>query len=208
MPPLEKQAKNLKNKLPQKAHEKLATLKNKTSALSQELRDKARTLPFLEGMGEKFSDYLETIKERSDPFIQEVSKNLSLDKISFNQCVYWGGIYNIVLAVCLGLPAGIVNIGVNIGDHALSKLVAAFLLFTAVIQIIGSRDLKLYGWAVYWEGILRVIAGLLLFAYGFFGHLGIVACILGLIDLFIGAAYLTQVPIVTKKNSRDLLAGK
>lgn len=206
--PLEKQAKNLKEKLPQKAQDKFTNLKNKTSTLTQELRVKARMSSLLENLEEHFFEQFSTLKKGSKDLLQKVFKKYSLDQISLEKFIYWAGIYNLVLAVCLGLPEGIVNIGLNISDHALSELLGAFLLFTAVIQIIGSRNLNLFGWAIYWEGILRCIAGLLLSSYGFFGHLGISAGLLGVIDMGIGALYLTCLPEVTKKSSRALVTGQ
>ncbi|MFM7084243.1 MAG: hypothetical protein ACKOW3_04455, partial [Hyphomicrobium sp.] len=115
---------------------------------------------------------------------------------------------NLILVLCLGLPEGTINIGINIVDHALSEIIAGFLLFAAVIQIIGSRDIKNYGWLLFWEGISKWIVGFLLSIYGFLGHLGLTAGFIGLINIYIGAIYLTRLPELTNKTPLELITGK
>jgi hypothetical protein len=108
----------------------------------------------------------------------------------------------------MALPAVHNAIGINIADPVLGKLIVGFLIFTSVIQIFGSRDLPTYGWAIFREGILRWIAALLLVPYGFFGHLGFMAGVLGLGDFLIGLVFLFILPEVIGKSRGNLLAGK
>ena len=122
--------------------------------------------------------------------------------------VYWAGIYNLGLAAGMAVPAVTRSLGINIADPVLGQLIAGFLLFTAAIQIFGSRDLPTYGWAIFWEGILRWIAAALLISYGFFGHLGIMAGVLGLGDFLIGLVYLFVLPGVINKRPAALLTGQ
>ena len=122
--------------------------------------------------------------------------------------VYWAGIYNLGLAAGMAVPAVTRSLGINIVDPVLGQLIAGFLLFTAAIQIFGSRDLPTYGWAIFWEGILRWIAAALLISYGFFGHLGIMAGVLGVGDFLIGLVYLFVLPGVINKRPAALLTGQ
>ncbi len=122
--------------------------------------------------------------------------------------VYGAGVYNLLLAVGMAMPAITRTLGANIADPALGQLIAGFLVFTAVIQMIGSRDLRTNGWAVFWEGILRWVAAALLIPYGFFGHLGLTAGVLGMGDFLIGLVYLIVLPRVVGKRTIDLLLGK
>ncbi len=122
--------------------------------------------------------------------------------------VFWSGLYNLVLAAGMAVPAVTRLLGINISDPVLGQLIAGFLLFTAAIQILGARDLVTYGWAIFWEGILRWIAAALLVPHGFYGHLGVTAGILGVGDFLIGAVFLLILPRVIQKSSFSLLSGQ
>lgn len=106
------------------------------------------------------------------------------------------------------MPAVTSALGIFIADRVLGWLIAGFVLFTAIIQIFGARDLKTYGWAIFWEGILRWIAAGLLIPYGYFGHLGVMAGVLGTVDFVIGLVFLFVLPGVIGKRPIDLLMGK
>ena len=60
--------------------------------------------------------------------------------------VYWTGLYNLILAPGMATPAVTRFLGTNIADPVLGQLIGGFLLFTAITQVFGSRDLKTYGW--------------------------------------------------------------
>lgn len=122
--------------------------------------------------------------------------------------VYWAGIYNLALAIGMAVPAVHGALGINIADPVLGKLIAGFLVFTAVIQMFGARDLPVFGWTIFWEGILRWIAAALLVPYGFFGHMGFMAGVLGLGDFTIGLVFLLILPDVIGKSRGQLLAGR
>lgn len=122
--------------------------------------------------------------------------------------VYWAGVYNVLLAVGMATPAVTRTLGINVADPVLGQLIAGFLLFTAVTQMIGSRDLRTNGWAIFWEGILRWIAAGLLVPYGFFGQLGVMAGVIGTVDFLIGLVFLFVLPRVIGKRPVDLMTGK
>ncbi|MFM7085147.1 MAG: hypothetical protein ACKOW3_09140 [Hyphomicrobium sp.] len=203
--PLEKQAKILKDKLPKKTLETLSFKTNKALPVFDQIQKMGTA--YLKKSQDEIGSLVRKYFPQAGDFYKELSKLVGLETLTLSKIVYGAGIYNLILVVCLGLPQGIINIGVNITDHALSKLIAGFLLFTAVIQIFGSRDVRTYGWIIYWEGILRWIAGLLLIYYGFLGHLGITAGFLGLVDIVLGAIYLKQLPSFTRKTHKDLFWG-
>jgi len=131
-----------------------------------------------------------------------------MDSPALSKFVYWAGIYNLLLAAGMAVPAVTRALLINIADPVLGQLIAAFLLYTAITQMFGSRDLKTYAWVIFWEGILRWIAAGLLIPYGFFGHLGFMAGVLGLGDVLIGLVFLFILPAVTSKRPADLLTGK
>ena len=122
--------------------------------------------------------------------------------------VYWAGVYNVILAAAMAVPAVPRALGINIADPVLGQLIGGFLLFTAVAQIFGSRDLRIYGWLIFWEGILRWISAALLVPYGFFGHMGVMAGVLGFGDFLIGCVFVLILPNTTGKRPADLLAGR
>ena len=122
--------------------------------------------------------------------------------------VFATGIYNFLLAVGLTIPYVTNLLKINIYDYALSLLIAAFLIFTAAIQIFASRDLRTYGWLIFWEGILRWMAAAILVPYGFFGHLGLITGVMGIGDFLIGFVFLILLPKALGKRTSDLLLGK
>ncbi len=118
------------------------------------------------------------------------------------------GIYNLMLGLGVATPLVTELLGMNICDYALGLLITAFLIFTAAVQVIASRDLKTYGWLIFWEGILRWMAAALLIPYGFFGHLGTVAGLIGAGDLVIGFVFLIILPKAIQKKPLDLFLGR
>ena len=117
---------------------------------------------------------------------------MSLQKLSiFVKCA---GFYNLLLGIGIATPFVTGLLRIEICDYALNLLIAAFLFYTAVVQIIASRDLKLFAQFIYWEGILRGMAAAILICYGFFGHLGLAAGLLGVGDLLIGTVFVLLLP--------------
>lgn len=127
---------------------------------------------------------------------------------SLSKFVRAAGIYNFLLAVGMALPPVTGFLQINICDYALSLLIAAFLVFTAAAQVIAARDLRTYGWLIFWEGILRWMAAALLIPYGFFGHLGTMAGVIGVGDFLIGFVFLILLPKAIGKNASDLTVGR
>jgi hypothetical protein len=133
---------------------------------------------------------------------------MRFEKPALSRFVYLAGLYNILLAIGMAVPAIHRALGINIVDPVLGQIIAGFLLFTVPVQLVGSRDLLTYGWLIYWEGILRWIAALLLIPYGFFGHMGTMAGILGVGDFLIGAVYLFGLPQTLGRSHAALLLAR
>jgi len=127
---------------------------------------------------------------------------------TLSKFVYWAGVYNLALAAGMAIPSVTRSLGINIADPVLGQLIAGFLLYTAIAQIVGSRDLKTNGWVIFWEGILRWIAAALLISYGFCGHLGSMAGVLGSGDFLVGMVFLFVLPRAIDKRAATLLAGR
>jgi hypothetical protein len=127
---------------------------------------------------------------------------------ALSKFVRWAGFYNLALALGMAVPMVPVALGINIVDPVLGQMIAGFLAFTAVIQIVAARDLHTYGWAVFWEGALRWVAASLLIPHGFFGHLGLTAGLLGIVDFLVGSVFLLILPRVIAKSRSELIAGR
>jgi hypothetical protein len=127
---------------------------------------------------------------------------------ALSKFVRWAGFYNLALAVGMAVPIVPLTLGINIADPVLGQMIAAFLAFTAVVQIVAARDLDTYGWAVFWEGALRWVAASLLITHGFFGHLGVMAGFLGVADFLVGLVFLVILPRVLGKSRAELIAGR
>ncbi|MGB7518351.1 MAG: hypothetical protein WA896_01815, partial [Spirulinaceae cyanobacterium] len=109
--------------------------------------------------------------------------------------VFWTGIYNILLGVGFLIPSIPSLSGIQ-GTNSLFWLwlPAVLVIYLGVLLILCSRNLNVRGTLVYWEGILRVFAFLLLAYFGFWGGLGIMLGVIGIVDLLIGLGYLIGLP--------------
>ena len=130
---------------------------------------------------------------------------MTISEQPLSRFVYMAGIYNIGLAIGMAVPPVHRALGINIADPVLGQIIGGFLLFTVPVQLVGSRDLRTYGWLIYWEGILRWIAAFILIPYGFFGHMGIMAGVLGVVDFLIGAVFIFGLSHALSKTHADLL---
>lgn len=119
--------------------------------------------------------------------------------------VFGAGIYNLLLGLGMFVPPVTQAMGLNITDPALAQIIGILLIYTTVVQVVSSRDLKKYGSLIAWEGVLRWSAAIILFRYGFFGHLGVMAGVLGVIDFLIGTVFIFVVPKTIGERVSDLL---
>jgi hypothetical protein len=76
-----------------------------------------------------------------------------------------------------------------------------------VAQIVGARNLKNYAWLIFWEGLLRWMAAAILIFYGFAGHLGVMAGVMGLVDFLIGFIFVIVLPKTLLLSRLNLFKG-
>jgi hypothetical protein len=120
--------------------------------------------------------------------------------------VFWTGIYNIIAGISFLVPGIVPLLGIRLPESNFWVwTVAVSVIYLGVALVLSSRRLAERATVVYWEGILRIVAFLLFGGYGFFGDLGIVAGILGVLDLVIGLVYLIGLPRTLGESAMDLL---
>jgi hypothetical protein len=107
---------------------------------------------------------------------------------------FWTGVYNAGLALFLLFPAAYRALGLNVCSPVWGWLIAGFLGFASAVLIIASRDLRRRASLLYWEALLRYVAALVLIPAGLFGDIGLIAALLGLVDLAIGLVYMFGLP--------------
>jgi len=119
--------------------------------------------------------------------------------------VFWTGIYNIIAGISFLVPGIVPLLGIRPPESSFWVwTVAASVIYLGVALVLSSRRLAERATVVYWEGILRIVAFFLFGGYGFLGDLGLVAGILGVLDLVIGLVYLIGLPRALGKRPMDL----
>jgi hypothetical protein len=109
--------------------------------------------------------------------------------------VFWTGLYNILLGLGFLFPPLVGFLRVPVPESGIwVQLPATIVIYLGIMLILCSRSLKARASIVCWEGILRIVAFLLLAGYGFFGGLGISMALVGIVDLIIGLIYLIGLP--------------
>jgi hypothetical protein len=109
--------------------------------------------------------------------------------------VFWTGVYNILLGLGFLFPPMLDILRVPAPESGVwVQLPATLVIYLGILLILCSRDLRSRASIVWWEGILRFAAFLLLAGYGLFGGLGISMAIVGTIDLVIGLVYVFGLP--------------
>ena len=120
--------------------------------------------------------------------------------------VFWTGIYNIVLASGFLIPGFARSLGIQLpGSNVWLWLPAVLVIYLGLLLVLCSRKLEARAALVYWEGVLRVFVGLLLVGFGFWTDLGIMAGIVGIVDLLIGLGYLIGLPRALNRSVPSLL---
>jgi hypothetical protein len=120
--------------------------------------------------------------------------------------VFWTGIYNVIAGISFLVPGLVSLLGIRASESNFWVwTVAASVIYLGVALVLSSRRLAERAPVVYWEGILRIVAFFLFGGYGFLGDLGLVAGILGVLELVIGLVYLIGLPRALGKPAMDLL---
>jgi hypothetical protein len=85
----------------------------------------------------------------------------------FSRVVLWSGLWNVGLGLILVTPPIREFLGVRIPNPFWPWIVAAFLWYTSATLILSARDVQKFASIIYWEGLLRLAAVIVLIAYGF-----------------------------------------
>jgi hypothetical protein len=118
------------------------------------------------------------------------------------------GFWNLALASTLLYPPLYRTLGLNLTQPVWGWLIAGFLLYTSATLILGSRDLRIFGGIILWEGLLRFLAASILVPAGTFYGYGAITALVGLADLAWGVVFFVVVPRRTGLTIRELLIGR
>ncbi|MFQ5899039.1 MAG: hypothetical protein ACE5JN_12460 [Candidatus Methylomirabilia bacterium] len=120
--------------------------------------------------------------------------------------VFWTGIYNIVAAISFFFPRFLHMLRIQTpGSVFWTELIAVVVIYLGIVLILCSRKLAARASIVYWEGYTRVMAFLLMAWFGFFGGIGFLVGILGIIDLVFGLVYIFGLPSALNTTHGKLL---
>jgi len=120
--------------------------------------------------------------------------------------VFWTGVYNILLGLGFFIPAVPQLLGINSpASNFWLWLPATLVIYLGILLILCSNNLQARGSLVYWEGIFRIFAFLILAYFGFFSDVGFAAGLIGIIDLLIGLGYIIGLPKILNTSHSNLL---
>ena len=120
--------------------------------------------------------------------------------------VFWTGIYDLVVGIGFFVPGLAPLLGIKQPESLFFVWSLALLVtYLGVLLVLCSRNLSRRGTLVYWEGILRVVGFLLLGWFGFFGGIGAMVGVMGVVDLLIGIVYLAALPKALGRTHAELL---
>ena len=120
--------------------------------------------------------------------------------------VFWTGVYNIIAGISFLFPGIVSLLGIKLPESNFWVwVVASAVIYLGIALVLCSRNLAARASLVYWEGILRVACFFLFSGFGFFGDLGILSGVLGIVDLLIGLVYLIGLPKTLNTTAANLL---
>ncbi len=120
--------------------------------------------------------------------------------------VFWTGIYNFVAGLSLFFPALHSFLGIAVPESVVwGELIGMLVVLLGVILIVCSRNLQTRAPIVYWDGIGRIVVFVLLGWFGFFGGIGVMLGVFGLIDLAIGLVYIFGLPKTLGRGHGQLM---
>jgi hypothetical protein len=108
--------------------------------------------------------------------------------------VIWTGLLSGISGVALQFPPLSARLFPAAPPGVALRVFGLVAVFLGLMLFLCSRDLKNRGVLVLWEGVLRVVGGLVIAGYGFFGGHGMLTGIAGLGDFAIGGVYLVCLP--------------
>ena len=128
--------------------------------------------------------------------------------MTFDRAVFWSGIWNVGLGLILITPPITDFLGVHIPNPFWPCIVAAFLWYTSATLILSSRDVQHFASIVYWQGLLRFAAVVVLIACGF-KYIGALPTVLfAFSDFAWGVIYVVELQRVTGRSHASYTAFK
>lgn len=118
------------------------------------------------------------------------------------------GIWNFLLALAFIYPPFYHTLAVDLQQPSWGWLISAFLLYTAMVLIIGGNDVKRYGSIIVYEALLRFIAASILIHAGLFLNYGLILVLGGCVDILWGISYFIIIPRATQLSIKSLLLNK
>lgn len=119
--------------------------------------------------------------------------------------IIWTGLVSGISGVALQFPPLSARLFPEAPPDMVLRVFGLVAIFLGLLLFLCSRDLRTRGVLVMWEGVLRVIGGLVIAGYGFFGGHGILTGLAGLGDFAIGGVYLICLPRHLNASTFDLL---
>lgn len=120
--------------------------------------------------------------------------------------IFWTGIYNIVAGGSFYFPTLVSLLGIKIPESNFWLWVpATTFVYLGIVLVLCSRNLAARAPIVYWEGILRIVGFFVFTIFGFWGDIGLLVGVLGIVELLIGVVYLIGLPKVLNTTAVNLL---
>ncbi|MFN0069296.1 MAG: hypothetical protein ACKVYV_16870 [Limisphaerales bacterium] len=119
--------------------------------------------------------------------------------------IIWTGLVSGISGVALQVPSLTAQLFPVSPPALVLRVFGLVAVFLGLMLILCSRDLKNRGVVVIWEGMLRLVGGLVIAGYGIFGDHGVLMCLAGLGDFAIGGVYLVFLPRHLGVSTLDLL---
>ncbi len=118
--------------------------------------------------------------------------------------VLLSGVWNLMLGACIAVPPIATRIGVTTPHFFWNQILLGVLGITGVFLVLASHDLARRATLVYWEGIARICAAILLFTVGR-DVIGWGAWLIGATDLLWAIVYLAGLPRAARATHIQLL---
>jgi len=118
--------------------------------------------------------------------------------------VLLSGVWNLSLGVCIAVPRVAPRLGITTPHVFWTLMLVGVLWVTGVVLVLASRDLRHRASIVYWEGLSRVVAAIVLLTIGH-DVLGPGAWLIGVTDIAWAIVYAVGLPRAVGASHLQLL---
>jgi len=116
--------------------------------------------------------------------------------------IFWTGVYDIIVGIGLSFPWFTTLLRIKLpNSNFWLWFAAAVVIYVGISLIFCSRNLQSRAPLVLWCGIIKILAFFLLVGFGFWGGLGLMAGVFGIIDLITALVYLIGFPKAQYSNA-------